>query len=340
MDKIRIGQVGICHEHASGKINSLRRLSDVYEIVGVVDDRNTAAARFAGDDLRPYEGLTWLTEEELFATPGLQAVTIETPNTDLVPTAMRCMERGLAMHMDKPGGEDFAAFDALLDGCKARNVPLQMGYMFRSNPAVRFCRDAIRKKWLGEVFEIHATMSHDYGGDAYPAYLAKFRGGIMFNLGCHLVDLVVSIMGRPDNVTPFLTSAPGTPEDSMNNALAVLEYPHAHVVLNASCLEVEGLPHRRFKLCGTKGTVELTPLERFDGQPLTLRLTLLEDNEEYAAGTHTVDAGIEHDRYEDQLLELARIINGEITAPYTYAHDRLVQEVVLAASGYAKWKKG
>jgi hypothetical protein len=69
-----------------------------------------------------------------------------------------------------------------------------------------------------------------------------------------------------------------------------------------------------------------------------MRLTLAEDNAEYAAGTHVVDFGVQEDRYEDQLLELARIINGEIENPYTYEHDRLVQEIVLAASGATRWR--
>ena len=160
----------------------------------------------------------------------------------------------------------------------------------------------------------------------------------MFNLGCHLIDVTVAILGRPDNVTPFLKSAPGSPENSMNNCLAVFEYPHTHVMLHACSREADGLRHRRFKLCGTKGTVELYPLERFDGKPLTMRLTLLEGNQEYSAGTHMVDFGVQHDRYRGQLLELAQLINGEIGSPsYTYEHDNLVQEVVLAASGRNEW---
>ena len=59
----------------------------------------------------------------------------------------------------------------------------------------------------------------------------------------------------------------------------------------------------------------------------------------YAAGTHIVDFGIKLDRYEDQMLELAKIINGEMKNPYTYEHDYLVQEVVLAAAGYTTWRK-
>ncbi len=337
MNRIKIGQIGVCHEHAAGKIKTLRGMPDVFEIVGVVDDRGTTAARFAGDDLAPYEGLVFLSEAELFTTPGLQAVAVETPNLDLVPTALRCLERGLHMHLDKPPGFDLDLFRKLLGGCREKRLALQLGYMFRANPALRFCQAAIRQGWLGEVFEIQANMSHDYGGDAYQAYLANFTGGIMFNLGCHLIDWVVAIMGRPTQVTPFLKSAPGSPTDSMNNALAVLEYPRAHVVLNACSREVRGLDHRRLKIAGSKGTVELSPMERFDGKPLTMRLTLLDGNEKYGAGTHIVDFGVQQDRYREQFLELARIVHGEIDHPYTVEHDLLVQQVVLAASGHTPW---
>ncbi len=336
MKKIKIGQIGVCHEHAPAKISTLRKMPEIFEIVGVVDDRDSTAANFADGDLTPYEGLKWMTEEELLNYPGLQAVAVETPNLDLVPTALQCMERNLAMHMDKPGGDDLELFRKLLDGCEARNLPFQMGYMFRNNPAMQWCLNASRKGWLGDIFEVQASMSHNYGGDEYQNYLSKFQGGIMFNLGCHLVDFVISMMGRPENITPFLKSTTGISDTIKNNCLTILEYPHATVTLRACSLEVDGLNRRSLKVCGTKGSVELCPLERFDDQPLQMRLTLLEGNDEYAAGTHIVDFGIQQDRYINQLLELARIINGEIENPYTYEHDYLVQQVILAASGYIK----
>lgn len=335
--RIKIGQIGIGHEHAAGKLDALKQLPDVYEIVGIVDDRHTTAARFAGDDLKPYEGLRWMTEEELFDTPGLQAVVVETPNSDLVPTALRCMERNLAMHMDKPGGEDLDLFAKLLDGCKERNLPFQMGYMFRNNPAVQLCQKAVREGWLGDIFQVHADMSHTYGGEAYQRYLSNFKGGIMFNLGCHHFDLIVSMLGRPEKITPFLKSTPGAVNGAKNNCLAVLEYPHAVASVRACGLVVGGINRRRFKICGSKGTIEWSPLERFDGKPLEMQLSLLEGNEEYSAGSHVVNLGIKRNRYTDQLSELARIIRGGMKNPYTYEHDYLTQEVTLAAAGYTEW---
>ena len=308
-------------------------MSDIFEIVGVVDDRATQAVRFAGGNLKPYEGLTWMTEDELFAIPGLEAVTVETPNDDLVPTALRCMNRNLAMHVDKPAGSDLKLYRELLMGCQSRKLPFQMGYMFRSNPAFQFCLKAVREKWLGEVFEVQADMSHNYGGDDYQNYLEKIPGGIMFNLGCHLIDFVVSLLGRPERVTSFLKSTPGLPNSILNNGLAIIEYPHATATVRACSREVDGLSHRRLKVCGTKGTIDLCPLERFDGQPLLLEMTLLDGNSEYTAGTHVVNTGIKRDRYKDQLFELAQMLRGELENPYSYEHDYLVHEVSLAASG-------
>ena len=317
----------------------MRKLSEVFDIVGYVDDREfSKSPRFGNDFVKPYEGLRKLTLDEAFNMPGLQAVTVEVPNNDLVPVALRCMERGLAMHMDKPGGEDLALYKTLLDGCKERNLPFQMGFMFRGNPAFQFCIAAIRNKLIGEVFELEADMNHCYGGEPYQEYIGKFAGGIMYNLGCHLIDFVVSALGRPENVTPFLKSAPGYPASIRNNCMAVLEYPHAIVTLRSCSKDIANTDGRRMKIVGANGSIAFNPLERFDGKPVELSLNLAAAAGEFPAGKHTLRFPPQADRYEAQLLELARIIRGEIQNPYSYEHDCLVHEVTLAAAGYNHWR--
>lgn len=334
-EKIKIGQIGVTHEHAAPRMESLKKLPEIYEIVGVVDDRSSNAARHAGDNLKPYEGIKWMTEEELFNTPGLQAVMVETANADLVPTAMRCMERGFAISMDKPGGEDLALYGRLLEGCRTKNLPFQIAYMFRGNPAIQFCQKAVREGWLGDIYEIHAGMSHDYGGtERYHKYLSAYKGGIMFNLGCHLTDLIVSMLGRPKKVTPVLGSTSKATHGVINNGVAVLEYDHALAWIHASDLETNGIKSRRLKICGDKGVVELSPIERFDGEPLLMNLTLKEAVGGYKKGSQVIDFGVQKDRYIGQLREFAGMVRKEITSPYSFEHDYLTQEVHLATCGY------
>jgi predicted dehydrogenase len=332
MNKIRIGQIGVRHEHASGKMEALRRLADVYEVVGLVAEEGAPEAAAAC-----YAGVPVMTEEQLFATPGLQAIAVETDMTELAATATRCMERGLHIHLDKPGGETLEPFRQLLAGCQARGLALQMAYMYRTNPAIQFCFRAAREGWLGDLFEVHTVMSR-WDDDTYRAFLARFPGGAMYNFGSHLLDLVVTLLGRPDNVVSFQKATRG--DGLMDNGLAVLEYPRATATVRAAIVEADGMMHRRLIVCGTKGTAEVCPLEypgRYHLDPLHVRLTLREDTPEHAAGTHVINVGVTDGRYEAQLLEFARVIHGEIADPYTYEHDLLTHEVILAAAGYRPW---
>jgi len=58
MKKLKNAQLGITREHASGKMGAARRLSDVFEVVGVVDDSaSTTARQNAMISPKPYEGL-------------------------------------------------------------------------------------------------------------------------------------------------------------------------------------------------------------------------------------------------------------------------------------------
>ena len=340
MEKVKIIQVGMAHEHASGKIASLKKLGDVFDLLGVVDETGFCATPRLASAYAPalYADLKKFMLDEALALPDLDAVVIEVPNNDLVPVAMRCMERGIAMHLDKPAGEDLTLYRQLLDGCRAKELPLQMGYMFRGNAAFRFCLRAIREKLIGEVFEIKADMNHCYGGEEYQEYLGKFHGGIMYNLGCHLIDFVAAALGRPNRVVPFLKSAPGYPESIRNNCMAVLEYPHALVTLRACSKDADSTPGRSMKIAGSKGTIKFSPLERFDGKPVEIALTLREDSGSFPAGEHTLRFPPQRDRYEEQLRELAEVIRGRKKASYSYEHDDLVHEVTLAAANYISWR--
>lgn len=336
-ERIKIVQIGIGHNHGHDNMIALRKLSDLFEVVGVVESDPVWRKKRGG--LPAYQGLRWMTEEEAFALPDLKAVAVETDVPDLCATALRCAERGLHIHCDKPGGESLADFRRLTDLCAAKRLVFQMAYTYRYNPGIRFAIHAYRQGWLGDLFEIHAVMSR-YDGDRpdYRRWLSQFRGGAMYIFAGYLVDAVVTMLGGPDRVVPFLKR---TRDDGLeDNGLAVLEYPRATATLRVSVAEVDGMKHRRFIVCGTRGTVEICPIEppaaRYDLDPIMARLTLLEAVPGHAAGTHQVSLGPMGDRYAPQLREFAELIRSEMTNPFDYEHELLVQDILLQASGYGE----
>ena len=340
MERIRLVQVGMTHEHAGGKMASLRKMEDIFEIVGYVDDRETVKQPYYYNPVgSEYDGLKKLSVEEILADNTIQAALIEVPNDYTVEAALPFAERGIALHMDKPAGKELAPYKKLLDICKAKDLPFQMGFMFRGNPGFRFAADAIKNGLLGEVFEFTATMGHDYGNDRYFEYIHQMPGGLAYNLICHYIDFAAEVLGRPQTVHHWLKSAPGEPDTLKNNCTALLSYPNATAVIRSCGREVHGGDHRRLRICGTNGTIEMSPVERYDGKPLTLQLTLKQDADGYKKGEQTVDCGITPDRYMEQLKNFAGMIRGTEKDLFTRDHDLLVHEIVLAASGMADWKE-
>jgi predicted dehydrogenase len=206
-----------------------------------------------------------------------------------------------------------------------RGLTVQMGYMLRYNPAFQLLFRAAREGWLGDITEIDASM-----GKLLPdPQLEKMRdypGGGMFELACHLVDAVVTLLGKPAAIHAFTKST--RPNGFPDNQLAVLEYPRATVTLRCNHGDPFGAPHRRFAVTGTKGAMEIQPLESGKG---TLRLT--EPRGDFAKGETPLALKIPADRYAAEFQDLAAVIQGEKPLAWDAPHDIAVHETALRAAG-------
>jgi predicted dehydrogenase len=83
----------------------------------------------------------------------------------------------------------------------------------------------------------------------------------MFNLGCHLIDVLVIVLGKPEKVTAYVRRTRPQQDNLADNQLAVFEYPKATATVRSSVMEVDGGKRRQFVVCGDKGTVDIKPLE-------------------------------------------------------------------------------
>jgi predicted dehydrogenase len=321
--RIKIGQIGVGHAHAAGKMEVYRR-SDDYEVVGIVEP--DPALREAAEKSPTYQGLKWMTQDDLFSTPGLQAVAVETRVRDLLAAAEACIAAGMHIHLDKPAGASLPQYKRILDLAARKHLLVQMGYMFRYNPGVVLLRDVLRRGWLGEPFEVHAVISKVIAAPERRK-LAEFTGGMMFELGCHVIDLVVGILGKPERVTPFVQHAAAHDDGLADNMLAVLSYPRALASVKSSGMEVEGFARRHLVVCGTEGTLHIEPLDA-----PAVRLALSQPREKYIKGYQNISFE-PYRRYVGDAADMARIIRGEKESDFSYDHDLAVQETVLRASG-------
>lgn len=320
--KIKIGQIGTKHSHAEGKMEAIRKLSDDYEMIGVVEPDLQQRHRVKNRDA--YKGLRWLSEEALLNTPGLQVVAVETEVEELVPVGKRMLNAGMHIHLDKPGGESFSAFQDLLEISNQTKRIVQMGYMLRYNPAFEFMFQAVREGWLGEIMEIDAMMGK-LASETLRKELGRFVGGGMFELAGHVIDSIVYMMGKPTRVTPY-TRRTGT-DGVADNQMAVLEYPKATAVIRCNHRDPFGFPRRRFQISGDKGFVEIKPIE--SGQ-ITLGLT--EKRAAFKKGIHQFTLNRMGGRYDGEFTDLAKVIRGEKAFAWSTKHDLDTHESILRAA--------
>ena len=173
---IKIAQLGIGHNHGDATMDTLRRFPEYFEVMGVAEDDPVWLEKRRG--LPMYRDLPFMSEEEMLSLPGLEAVCVETDVPRITQAAIRCAKRGLHVHMDKPGGENYAAFRYLVETLRGKNKVFQMAYMYRYNPYIRRCLDMARSGELGEIFEIDAQMSSSHPA-VYRQWLSRFQGGDM-----------------------------------------------------------------------------------------------------------------------------------------------------------------
>jgi len=320
--KIKIGQIGTGHAHAN-KLAAYRA-SDDYEVVGVVESNDHRREQAKKSDL--YRDLPWMTQEQLLNTPGLQAVLVETEVRDLLTAAEACIGAGKHIHLDKPAGESLPHYERVLKNAERQKLVTQMGYMFRYNPACVLLREFLKQGWLGDVFEVHAVMSKVVPPELRKS-LAEYSGGIMFELGCHVIDQVVGILGPPDRVQAFPRHSSTTSERLLDNMLAVFEYPRATASVRSSALEVDGGARRHLVVCGTEGTFHIQPLDN-----PAARVTLSQPRGKFKRGAQDVTFP-KYIRYVDDAADMARVIRGEKAFDWSYDHDLAVQRTVLQASG-------
>lgn len=321
--RIRVAQIGTKHAHAEGKFSTLLDLPDLYDVVGVCE---ADAAHRERVSRRPsYQSSQWLDEDGILNDPGIKLVAVETEVDQLVPTALRCLQAGKHIHLDKPAGQKLGPCRAMHREATKRGLTVQMGYMLRYNPAFTFLFRAVREGWLGEITEVHGHM----GKKASPALrkeLSQYPGGGLFELACHLIDALVTVLGKPMEVHGLhLKSKDDAFKD---NQLATFRYARALATIGSNHNDPFGGSRRQFNVIGTEGHISIQPLE-----PPRLVLSLTKARGEFKRGSQEVILPKMEGRYHDELREMAKIVRGEKVLAWDSAHDLAVQETLMRAAG-------
>ena len=170
MNRIKIGQIGIGHNHGEAKMSAFRKFPELFEVVGWCEEDEEWVEKRG--NLAAYRGLPRLTKAELL--DSCEAMLIETDVCRMMPEAKLCVERGIHIHLDKPAGEDYSEYEDIIRTAERNHAIVQLGYMYRYNNAVRYILERVRSGEMGRVLMVDTDMCTEHSLD-FRKWLEHFR---------------------------------------------------------------------------------------------------------------------------------------------------------------------
>jgi len=321
---IRAAVWGTRHSHTTGKLQAMKD-SPLYEVAAVCEDDPEAKARAMKDPR--FEGLRWVTQEQLLNDGSLQLIVVECSVWEALPMGRKVIDAGKHLHLEKPPGNTWEPFKALVEDARRKKLLLQTGYVWRWHEGVNAALDAARKGWLGDVLMVRGTMNADRDAKQR-AVEAKYKGGGLFELGGHVIDRIVELLGRPAKVQSWLRHHSSIGDSLADNNLAVLEYETSLAVVAQTARMSGSGDHRSFEIIGSDGTVIVWP----ESTPPRMRVHMRKAQGSYKAGWQDITLGPQP-RFAGDFQELARAITTGQPLKLSYDHELLLHETLLRASG-------
>ena len=313
--KIRAGFLGGAHSHAAGKWKVLQKSSE-FQLVGIAEESPTLRAEF--EKL----GAIILSARELLDAAEL--VVVESAVRDLAKNAELALAARKHVHVEKPAGKTLAELGELVKLARRHERVLQVGYMWRYHPGFLKIFEAVRAGWLGKVTLIRGMIGNQLAPERRGEW-AEFGGGAMFELGCHLVDPLIRLLGKPLDVKSTLRRHAAMDDDLKDNNAVVFEFPGALGVITNSTHQPNSSAQRSFEVFGTNGSAILKPIE-----PPMLQVDLAKAAGPYKQGVQTVPLP-GYERYVGDFAELAPAIRGEKPLSVTLDRELLVHDALLRA---------
>lgn len=170
----------------------------------------------------------------------LDGVVIATPSALHAQLSIDALQQGKAVFCQKPLARTALEVRQVVDTARRHNKLLGVDFSYRYLAGMAQVRELIKQNALGNIFAANLVFHNAYGPDK-PWFrdVALAGGGCVIDLGVHLVDLVLWLLGdgEVNDVRSSLYSGGNkmTPPYSVVEDYAVAEFSVNQTQVNLSC---------------------------------------------------------------------------------------------------------
>ena len=142
---------------------------------------------------------TFSDNEALLSDPELDAVFIATPNAFHAPLALRALQAGKHVLVEKPFATNALEAAVVVEQAKQTGKLLSVGMNQRFRSESQRVRTLVETGKLGHVYHAKAFWFRRAGIPKLGTWFSKKSlagGGALYDIGVHLLDLALFVMGR------------------------------------------------------------------------------------------------------------------------------------------------
>ena len=268
--------------------------------------------------------------EELLSDSEIDSVYIPLPNHLHVAWAIKALEAGKHVLLEKPVGLSSKQAESLIQVSKGKpQLKIMEAFMYRHHPQWQKAKKLVEDGHIGKLKTIQSVFSY-YNTD--PNNIRQnpdFGGGGLMDIGCYCISLSRFIFGQePKRVNGIVEFDPIFKTDRM--ASGTLDFSTGTSTFTCS---TQLMPFQRVNIFGEKGAIEIEiPFNAPPDKPTRLWLNTKEKTEEI-----TFDIC---DQYTIQgdLFSKAILDNSQVPTPLEDAlNNMLVIEAVFKSSESGEW---
>jgi predicted dehydrogenase len=137
---------------------------------------------------------------DLLSGADLDVVSVCTPPSLHAPIAIAALEAGVHVLSEKPMAMDSASAQKMVDAAKANNRVLDVSFNHRRKAEVTAVKELIDKGLLGRIYYAKAGWMRHSGIPGLGSWFtqkAASGGGPMMDIGVHMLDMALHLMGDP-----------------------------------------------------------------------------------------------------------------------------------------------
>ena len=246
-----IGASGIAHRRTMPAIN-MTKGNELHALMVRDIDRAEALAQEHGA-VHYYASV-----DGLLSDPDVDAVYIAAPVYLHYQLALQAAQYRKHILCEKPMAMSVDECRHILDACQRHNAHLQICFLLRFHPWFHQIRNLIASGDLGQVIQARASLLKWYPIQAglWRRDPARSGGGVLMDIGAHVIDLSTYLLGDVSKVAAFVNSRTTGMDVEETATVFMQTRSGAHVIVDTSFV----VPHSgaMLEIYGTKGSVFVT----------------------------------------------------------------------------------